>query len=175
MLPRLVPVLFAFYIQDVVTFKCQIPVKKIKAFETETRDDWCKASLTGCVGLNLVLRLHIVLAHAGMSGHVLLGAGKMHMMTGAIRSTPIAALEVLLDLNPLDLLIMAEASLTFYRLHIPKQTATSGIAAGLSFVWKSVGDPILETRSDYTVPVYSGPLTYELNSLPMADRNLSWS
>jgi hypothetical protein len=42
-------------------------------------------------------------------------------ITGAMKSTPIAAIEVLLNLTPLDLLIMAEARLAHHRLHIPKQ------------------------------------------------------
>jgi hypothetical protein len=63
-------------------------------------------------------------------------------------------MEVLLDLTPLDLLIMAEARMALYRLHILKQTATNEIVAGLLSIRKSVGNPILEMRSDYTIPVY---------------------
>jgi hypothetical protein len=75
-------------------------------------------------------------------------------ITGAMRSTPTAAVEVLLDLTPLDLMIMVEARMTLYRLHIPKQTAANEIATGLLSIRKSVGDTILEMRSDYTNPVY---------------------
>jgi hypothetical protein len=63
-------------------------------------------------------------------------------------------MEVLLDLTPLDLLTMAEARMALYRLHIPKQTAANEIAPGLLPIRKSVGDPILEMISDYTIPVY---------------------
>jgi hypothetical protein len=41
-------------------------------------------------------------------------------ITGAMKSTPTAAMEVLLNLTPLDLLIMAEARMALYRLHILK-------------------------------------------------------
>jgi hypothetical protein len=68
--------------------------------------------------------------------------------TGATKLTPTAAMEVLLNLTPLDLLIMAEARMAFYRLHIPKQPADSKPEAGLLSIWKSVGDPILDVRSD---------------------------
>jgi hypothetical protein len=44
-------------------------------------------------------------------------------ITGAMKSTPTAAIEVLLDLTPLDLLIMVEARMAHYRLHILKQPA----------------------------------------------------
>jgi hypothetical protein len=59
-------------------------------------------------------------------------------------SNPTAAMEVLLDLTPLDLLIMAEKRMALYCLHIPKQTAANEIAAGLLSIRKSVGDPIPE-------------------------------
>jgi hypothetical protein len=42
---------------------------------------------------------------------------------GAMRSTPTAAMEVLLNLTPLDLLIMAEARMALYRLQNTKQTS----------------------------------------------------
>jgi hypothetical protein len=42
-------------------------------------------------------------------------------ITGATKSTPTAALGVLLNLTPLDLLIMAEARMALYRLQIYKQ------------------------------------------------------
>ena len=37
---------------------------------------------------------------------------------GAIKTTPTAAMKILFNLTPLDLLIMAEARMTLYRLHI---------------------------------------------------------
>jgi len=57
-------------------------------------------------------------------------------ITGAMRSTPTAATEVLLDLTPLDLLIMAEARMAFYRLQILKQPAVPKSAAGLLSILK---------------------------------------
>jgi len=41
-------------------------------------------------------------------------------ITGAMKSTPTAAMEVLLNLTPLNLLIMAEARMALYRLHMFK-------------------------------------------------------
>jgi hypothetical protein len=75
-------------------------------------------------------------------------------ITGAIKSNPTAAVEVLLDLTPLDLLIMAEARMALYRLHILKQLAVPKSIAGLLSIWKNEGDPILDMRSDYSIPVY---------------------
>jgi hypothetical protein len=92
------------------------------------REEGCTTSLTGCVGLNLVLRLQMLQSQAGISGHVMLGAGEMCLVPWGIRSIPTAAMELLLDVTPLDLLIMAEARMTLYRVHIPTQTADSGWA-----------------------------------------------
>jgi hypothetical protein len=52
--------------------------------------------------------------------------GRMQRMaclaiTGAMKSTPTAAMEVLLNLTPLDVLITAEARMALYTLHILKQ------------------------------------------------------
>ena len=73
---------------------------------------------------------------------------------GAMKLIPTAAMEVLLNPTPLDLLIMAEARIALYRLHILKQPAVPKTVAGLLSVWKNVGDPILGMRSDYIIPVY---------------------
>jgi len=73
---------------------------------------------------------------------------------GAMKLTPTAAMEVLLHLTPLDLLIMAEARTALYRLHILQQPAAPKTVAGLLSIWKNVGNPILDTLSDYTIPVY---------------------
>jgi len=71
-------------------------------------------------------------------------------ITGAVKLTPTAAMEVLQNLTPLDLLIMAEARMALYRL----QPAVPKTVAGLLSNGKNVGDPILDMQSDYTTSVY---------------------
>jgi len=39
-------------------------------------------------------------------------------ITGATKSNPTAAIQVLLNLTPLDLLVMAGARMALYRLHV---------------------------------------------------------
>ena len=73
---------------------------------------------------------------------------------GAMKLTPTAAMEVLLNLTPQDLLIMPEARMALYRLHILQQPAAPKTVAGFLSIWKNVGDPILGMLSDYTIPVY---------------------
>jgi hypothetical protein len=71
-----------------------------------------------------------------------------------MKSTPTAAMEVLLNLTPLDLLIMVEARMALYKLQILKQPTVPKTVSGLLSIWKNVGDPTLDMRSDYTIPVY---------------------
>jgi len=59
-------------------------------------------------------------------------------ITGAMKSTPTAAMEILLNLTPLDLVIQAEARMALYRLHILKQPADPKVDAGLLSIWKNV-------------------------------------
>jgi hypothetical protein len=76
-------------------------------------------------------------------------------ITGAMKSTPSAAMEVLLNLTPLNLLIMAEARMALYRVLMLKQPADLKTETGLLAIWKNVNDPILDMRSDHTIPVYN--------------------
>jgi hypothetical protein len=64
-------------------------------------------------------------------------------ITGAMKSTPTAAMEMLLNLTPLDLLIMAEARMALYRLHILEQPSVPKTVSGLLGIWRNVGDPLL--------------------------------
>jgi hypothetical protein len=80
---------------------------------------------------------------------------------GAMKSTPTAAMEILLNLTPLDLLIMAEVRMALYRLRILIQPADI-TAAGMSSIWKNVSDPILDMRSDHTTPVYNYSKIYNV-------------
>jgi hypothetical protein len=52
-------------------------------------------------------------------------------ITGAMKLTPTAAMEILLNLTPLDLVILAETRMALYRLHILKQPAAPKAEAGL--------------------------------------------
>jgi hypothetical protein len=76
------------------------------------------------------------------------------IITGDMKSTPTAAMEVFLDLTPLDVLIMAEARMALYRLHTLTKTAVSETTAGLPSIQKSVSDSILGMRPDHTIPLY---------------------
>jgi len=57
---------------------------------------------------------------------------------GSMKSTPNAAMEILLNLTPLDLVIQAEARMVLYRLHILKQPADRMAEAGVISIWKNV-------------------------------------
>ena len=63
-------------------------------------------------------------------------------------------MEVLLNLTPLDLLLMAEVMMALYRLHILKQLSIRRTVSGLASIWKNLGNPIMDMLSDYTTPVY---------------------
>jgi hypothetical protein len=76
-------------------------------------------------------------------------------ITGALKTTPTAAMETLLNLTPLHLSIQAKARMALHRLHIYKQTADPMVEAGLLPIRKIVNDPLLEMRVDYTIPVYN--------------------
>jgi hypothetical protein len=73
---------------------------------------------------------------------------------GAMKLTPTAAMGVLLNLTPLDLLVMAEARMALYRLQTLKQPTVPKTVSGLLAIWKNMGDSILDMPSDYTIPVY---------------------
>jgi hypothetical protein len=75
-------------------------------------------------------------------------------IVGATKSTPTAAMEVLLNLTPPYLLIMAEAVIALSMLHILKQPTIPKIVSGLLTIRKNVVGPLLDMRSDYTIPVY---------------------
>jgi hypothetical protein len=65
-------------------------------------------------------------------------------ITGAMKSTPTAAMEVLLNVTPLDLLIIVGVRMALYRLHIFKQPSVPKTVSGLLPTWKNVGDPLLD-------------------------------
>ena len=81
----------------------------------------------------------------------------------AMKSTPTAAMEMLLNLTPLDPVIQAEAKLALYRLHILKQPADPKAESGLLSIWKNVSGPLLEMWADYTTPIYHHSKAFTVN------------
>jgi hypothetical protein len=71
-----------------------------------------------------------------------------------MKLTRTAAMEVLLNLTPLDLLIMTEVRMALYRLHILEQPSVPKTVSGLLDIWRNVGDPVLDMQSDYIIPAY---------------------
>jgi len=83
-------------------------------------------------------------------------------ITGAMKTTPTAAMELLYNFTPLDLLIMAEVRMTLYRLHKFIQTADCTASAGMLSIWKNVSDHVLDKQSDHTIPVYNFSKLYKV-------------
>jgi ribonuclease HI len=79
-----------------------------------------------------------------------------------MRSTPTAAMEVLFNLTPLDLLIMTEAMMALYRLQNVKQPFAFEAETGLLSIWKRVSDPTLEMRADHIIPVFNHSRTVKV-------------
>jgi hypothetical protein len=79
-----------------------------------------------------------------------------------MKSTPTAAMDMLLNLTPLDLLIMAEAMVALHRLQTLKQPAVSDAETGLLSVWKHVSDSNLYMRSDHTILVYPQSRSFQV-------------
>jgi ribonuclease HI len=57
---------------------------------------------------------------------------------------------------------MAEARMALYRMRTLKQPNVPKTVSGLLTIWKNVGDPLLDTRSDYTLPVYRHPKIFSV-------------
>jgi hypothetical protein len=79
-----------------------------------------------------------------------------------MKTTPTAAIEKLLNLTPLDHLIMAEARMSLYRLHVLVQSTDSTRPYGLLSIRKSMSDHILDMRSYHTIPVYNFSRIYRI-------------
>jgi hypothetical protein len=88
-----------------------------------------------------------------------------------MKSTPTAAMEVLLNLTPLDLLIIAEARMALYRLNIIEQPNIPKTEAGLLNIWRNVGDPLFDKRSDHITPVYYYTKTF----MVIIDQEFWWN
>jgi len=52
-------------------------------------------------------------------------------ITGAMKSTPTATMEILLNLTPFDLVILAQTRMALYRLHTLKEPANAKAEARL--------------------------------------------
>ena len=52
--------------------------------------------------------------------------------------------------------------MALYRLYIIKQPADPKTVAGMLTIWKNVSDPILDMRSDHTIPVYNCPKLFNV-------------
>ena len=77
-------------------------------------------------------------------------------VTGALKTTPAATLEILLGIPPLDLFIQKEAMAGYYRLYQVKQWRHTGIDDGHAAIKTLAREqvPLLSLPSDHQVPVY---------------------
>jgi hypothetical protein len=72
---------------------------------------------------------------------------------GAIRSTPMAAIETQLNLLPLDIFIKGEVRISVYRLNC--SDSWRNLEHRHSRITSIITNPVLEMGSDYMLPKYS--------------------
>jgi hypothetical protein len=76
-------------------------------------------------------------------------------ITGAIKTTPTAAMEVLLGLPPLHLQVEAEAMMGSYRLRCNEQWKPKSVGFGHASMARDMEkEPILQMGSDKMIPVH---------------------
>jgi hypothetical protein len=84
-------------------------------------------------------------------------------ITGAVRTAPTAAMEVLLGLPPLHLQILAEARIGDYRLHCNEQwKPKSGGFGHAHITWDKQNGPILQMGSDKMIPRYVDEIAFTI-------------
>jgi hypothetical protein len=85
-------------------------------------------------------------------------------ITGAMRTAPTAAVEVLLGLPPLHLRVEAEAKIDNYRLRCNGQWKPKSEGFGHAYMTRDIDtEPILQMRTDKMVPRNVYDLLIEVN------------
>ena len=100
------------------------------------------------------------------------------MITGAMSTTPTAAMETLLDLTPLHIQVMAEAKACVYRLKNTRQWRPNGSSTGHVRLHSDLlKDPILSLTSDLMIPRLNPwePITTLIPSVEEWNSNEIWS
>jgi hypothetical protein len=75
--------------------------------------------------------------------------------TGAMKSNPTVAMEVLLNLIPLKSSDYGGGENGTLQDYMSKQPVDLKTETGLLSICKNASDPILDMRSDHTIPVYN--------------------
>lgn len=92
------------------------------------------------------------------------------MVTGAMKNTPTAALEVLLNLPPLHIFLMGEAMAACYRMIHANQWSPRADNVGHAMIRSRMDSmPILRFRSDYIIPHTSFEKGFRV-SIPERDK-----
>jgi len=83
-------------------------------------------------------------------------------ITGAMSTAPTRALEVILDLTPLDIFICSTARMTAYRMMLKKQWYDKPIGTGHISITKKTNDPTLLMPSDILERTYMFEKPFEV-------------
>ena len=94
-------------------------------------------------------------------------------ITGAMRTTPTAAMETILNLRPLDQWIKTEAAWSAYLLDRAGLWRRKGSQGSHENIIEVMGFPVWRMRSDYMAPTFRFRRKYEV-TLPNRETWISW-